>query len=367
MNIRIGEVIKSLRNKNKVTQKSLAVYLGVTEQAVSKWESGTGYPDIELLPTIADFFSITVDYLLGVDKTERDKRLEEIYNEIKNIHFYGNSNEETLQNARSYAAEFPSNETILCHLANEICNLHQWSEKPNVNYLTEAEKIYISLIDNTKNIELKNDVIGRLAILYAQGFKNFVKCDDTLNMLTDINNCREIIKAVVYRNTNKDLKPMQNYFKAMLDQLMFNMTNYIIYSKPNEGIHGDSKIEVFEKMIELYKFIIGDNLLDFNDDVAYLYRIIATYKIAQGKKEETLSVLEKMCHHVELGSKVKDGDKYTGYFTDLLTYENPNDRPITLAQETLNDRLAQDRYDSIREDVRFKQIEETLKKIVEAN
>ena len=40
----------------------------------------------------------------------------------------------------------------------------------------------------------------------------------------------------------------------------------------------------------------------------------------------------------------KDGDHYTGYFTDLLTYENPDDRPITLAEETLNDRLTQDRY-----------------------
>ena len=40
MNIRIGEVIKQLRNKNKYTQKALACYLGVTEQAISRWESG---------------------------------------------------------------------------------------------------------------------------------------------------------------------------------------------------------------------------------------------------------------------------------------------------------------------------------------
>ena len=72
MNIRIGEVIKQLRNKNKHTQKALACYLGVTEQAISRWESGTGYPDIELLPAIAQVFSVTVDYLLGVDKTEKD-------------------------------------------------------------------------------------------------------------------------------------------------------------------------------------------------------------------------------------------------------------------------------------------------------
>ena len=108
--IKIGKNIKKLREKKSITQEKLANYLGVTPQAISRWESGTGYPDIELLPAIAQVFSVTVDYLLGVDKTEKDKRLEEIYNEIKNINFYGNSNEETLQNARKFAAEFPSNE-----------------------------------------------------------------------------------------------------------------------------------------------------------------------------------------------------------------------------------------------------------------
>lgn len=367
MNIRIGEVIKQLRNKNKYTQKSLAVYLGVTEQAISRWESGTGYPDIELLPAIAQVFSVTVDYLLGVDKTEKDKRLEEIYNEIKNINFYGNSNEETLQNARKFAAEFPSNETILCHLANEICRLHQWNEKPNLAILNEAEKIYITLIENAKDVDMKNDVIARLASLYANGYKNYSKCDDALDMLSKLSSCRELTAARVYASTPLCVIKKQTVIKEMLDQFMVLLTGYILNSKPNEGEHWDDKIKAFENKIELYKFIIGDDLLDFNGDVAHMYRIIATYKIAQGKKDETLEALENMCHHIELESKVKDGDHYTGYFTDLLTYENPNNSPITLAQETLNDRLSQSRYDSIREDVRFKQIEERLKKIVEAN
>lgn len=362
MNIRIGEVIKSLRNKNKYTQKALACYLGVTEQAISRWESGTGYPDIELLPAIAQVFSVTVDYLLGVDKTEKDKRLEEIYNEIKNINFYGNSNEETLQNARKFAAEFPSNETILCHLANEICRLHQWNEKTNLAILNEAEKIYITLIENTKDVDIKNDVITRLASLYAIGYKNSAKCDEVLEKLSKLSLCRELVAARIYSSTPNGLLKKQILIKEMLNQLMVNLTNYILCPKENEDV--EAKIIALEKMIELYKFIIGDNLVDFNGDVAYLYRVIGTYKIAQGKKEETLDALEKMCYYIELDSKVKDVEHYTGYFTNLLTYENHNDRPITLAQETLNDRLTQDRYDSIREDARFKQIEERLKELI---
>lgn len=367
MNIRIGEVIKQLRNKNKYTQKALACYLGVTEQAISRWESGTGYPDIELLPAIAQVFSVTVDYLLGIDKTEKDKRLEEIYNEIKNINFYGNSNEETLQNARGYAAEFPSNETILCHLANEICRLHQWDEKPNLTILNEAEKIYITLIENTIDIDMKNDVIARLASLYANGYKNYSKCDDTLDMLSKLSSCRELAAAGVYASTPLGVLKKQTVIKEMLDVFIVVLTRYILKSKPNEGEHWDDKIKAFEKMIDIYKFIIGDDLVDFNGDVAYLYRVIATYKIAQGKKEETLEALEKMCHHIELESIVKDGDHYSGYFTDLLTYKDPNNSPITVAQETLFDRLTHNRYDSIREDARFKQVEERIRIIVEGN
>ena len=50
MIIKIGEKVKLLRKKNDVTQDRLAEYLGITAQAISRWESETCYPDIELLP-----------------------------------------------------------------------------------------------------------------------------------------------------------------------------------------------------------------------------------------------------------------------------------------------------------------------------
>ena len=60
----IGEKIKNLRVENHITQNQLAKEFHVTAQAVSKWEKGLAYPDIELLIHIADFFDVTVDYLL---------------------------------------------------------------------------------------------------------------------------------------------------------------------------------------------------------------------------------------------------------------------------------------------------------------
>lgn len=65
MNIKnIGAVISELRKAKGVTQEELAKYVGVSAQAVSKWENG-GVPDTELLPQIADFFEVSIDKLFG--------------------------------------------------------------------------------------------------------------------------------------------------------------------------------------------------------------------------------------------------------------------------------------------------------------
>ena len=60
----IGKQISALRKERGIKQEELAKFVGVTIQAVSKWENG-GVPDTELLPKIADFFSVSIDALFG--------------------------------------------------------------------------------------------------------------------------------------------------------------------------------------------------------------------------------------------------------------------------------------------------------------
>ncbi len=62
----IGIRIAELRKQKGVTQEEMANVIGTSAQAISKWECGKNYPDIELLPTIADYFDISVDSLFRI-------------------------------------------------------------------------------------------------------------------------------------------------------------------------------------------------------------------------------------------------------------------------------------------------------------
>lgn len=63
MNISIGENIKILRKNMSIGQEILANAVGVSVQAVSKWETGQSLPDVGIIPDIADFFKVSIDSL----------------------------------------------------------------------------------------------------------------------------------------------------------------------------------------------------------------------------------------------------------------------------------------------------------------
>ena len=68
----IGERIKELRKKNDLTQEKLAEYLGVSFQAVSKWECGQSCPDLSLIVPLTKLFQISADELLGITESKED-------------------------------------------------------------------------------------------------------------------------------------------------------------------------------------------------------------------------------------------------------------------------------------------------------
>lgn len=86
--IKISENIALLRREKGITQEELAGVLGVTNQSVSKWETGQCYPDIELLPDIARYFEVSIDELFGYEssiKTIKSDTDDELFAEAVKI------------------------------------------------------------------------------------------------------------------------------------------------------------------------------------------------------------------------------------------------------------------------------------------
>ena len=82
-----NEKIQELRKQKGLTQEELAEKLYVSRTAISKWESGRGYPNLESLKAISKFFSVTVDELLSTDEVltiaeEDNKRKEKRFRDL---------------------------------------------------------------------------------------------------------------------------------------------------------------------------------------------------------------------------------------------------------------------------------------------
>lgn len=86
-----NEKLQQLRTGKNLTQEQLAEQLYVSRTAISKWESGKGYPNIESLKCISKFFSVTIDELLSGEElislaeTENRSNVKRIYNIISGI------------------------------------------------------------------------------------------------------------------------------------------------------------------------------------------------------------------------------------------------------------------------------------------
>ncbi len=111
MKLKIDETILRCRREKNLTQEELAAALGVSPQSISNWEHG-GYPDIELLPSIANFFGITVDELIGNDKISVEEDIAAFPKK-----YYAVDGEERLNLALTYYRKYPNNFTIMELLA----------------------------------------------------------------------------------------------------------------------------------------------------------------------------------------------------------------------------------------------------------
>lgn len=113
--LQFKDKIKKLRKEKDMTQEQLAEYMGVSPQAVSRWETGATCPDIFALPSLAELFDITVDELLGVDEKEKQKEIRNIIS-IAEKKLNQSIIDEPIVELREALNKYPNNEQLLCSL-----------------------------------------------------------------------------------------------------------------------------------------------------------------------------------------------------------------------------------------------------------
>lgn len=366
MNINIDTKIKELRNSKNVTQEMLANHLGVTPQAISRWETGNGYPDIETLTLLADFFSVSTDELLGFNLSEREKRVAEIKKEIIKLSEIGSDND-NLNFARQSVAEFPSNHYFQKNLADCLCRYYMWQDLDrDIKQLEEAEKLYITIINDTQDDALKFDSIAALASLYGNGYKDSEKALLTVNNLPRMEYSRENIRAKIFKG-EESIQYKQKYIELLTDALGIEIQNLVLNGMSNETEKWDLKVDMLRTQIRLYEMIFGDDFKFYNVRLSNTYRIIATYLIAQGKQAETLDALEKATEYAIAYDKAfnnEHGRFYSSPFVNNVSYNERNDEFYELTEHSQSyytlEKLTQNRYDTIRSDKRFIEMIETL-------
>ncbi len=185
MSKNFSENFKAMRKKHNLTQEQIAEALGVSCQAVSKWETNSSYPDISLLPIIADYFGVSVDYLIGHDTS---KQAEEINNVCKLADdlFTNNSYMEAIPIIRGALIKHPGNEKLMYKLAWALSGTKRESE----NNYEEAIILYHKILEISTDTEMRSRVARDLMYRYSTE-EEWNKALSFANALPEFELCRE--------------------------------------------------------------------------------------------------------------------------------------------------------------------------------
>lgn len=214
MKLNLNDTIRQLRLRDGRTQEDLAQALGVTCQAVSRWEKGGSYPDMELIPSIANFFGISIDELFGYHN-ERAKKVDDLVERIYEMNSRNNGRDECMdeciQLAREGMAEFPGNEKIMLCLASMLYNAgyvrygeHHFIDAEGYSVYdiqrhrtyaewAEAVKLYEKLLTVLPEGNMRQTAVRNLVQLYL----NIGETDKALavtDLIPSINDCREFLR-----------------------------------------------------------------------------------------------------------------------------------------------------------------------------
>lgn len=218
MNLPISKVIRRLRRERDITQEELAAAVGVTYQSVSRWENGLAYPDMELIPRIAQYFAISTDLLFGTDSASVKTRLDIHYRKINEVR---SDLELFYQACKSAYEEFPKEFSFGLWLCR--CYVYH-GIRPYEEHLDEIRDICRNIIDHCTNENIRIEAMEMIVI--AEKEENL---DRWLGMMPSWKSCKEVLLESRYgyhRDHEKYRIQRQENFISFVEYAFYNCNEF---------------------------------------------------------------------------------------------------------------------------------------------
>lgn len=359
MKLSIGENIKLFRKAKDITQEQLAEMLNVSSQSVSRWELGICYPDMELLPMLAEIFEITVDKLLGVDNIAEKKKVDEYLNRFQ-VAINQGKIDECISIAREGVAEYPNNYALLNKLmyalfvsGDDTGNISNWKENME-NYDAEITSLGERIMKYCPDQNIRLEAISRLAFNHCeQGRKEIGK--QNYEMLPPMILCRE---NQMWWSLEEDEKTsfLQKQIKKSYDMLY----DFIWLLATCGKLSPTNSLSVIKKAEELTNLITDEKQYNIDSwgnsrihyDKAKLYSKI-------GCKKSVYEQLELAARKAIDFDNRPETEEYNSLLLGNVTekridFETADTRPLTKIMR--NKWLSDNAFDSIRNTPEFEKI-----------
>lgn len=362
MKINVANNLKRLRKERNITQEKLAEFIGVSFQAVSKWERDEGYPDITLLSALANFFGVTTDELIGMKEINDKQRIDEILQIWEENRTAGNI-QKCIDICREGLESFPNDFQLMTNLADSLGFLDNIAWETRKKNLEEAIEIDKRILEHCADSEIRNYVHANLCLHYYWNGDN-QKAVEEAEKLPFLFQTRETVLPGLKSGeelTRSAQCAIMRFTEALwLAALELADVNYC----NDQPWTVEERIKILDKTNEIYRIIYDDGDYHFaNGYVSHNYRAMADLSLQINKTEDALLYLEQSAEFAiardELPPKIKH--------TSLLVNTQEYDIDCTSKNYTCNDsallleKLQQERYDVIRNDERFIAIVSRLK------
>lgn len=253
----LGANIRGFRKNKGFTQEELAGMLGVTPQAVSRWESEAGLPDVSMVVPIAQALNVTTDMLLGYNPSDKDDYLlETVKNKIKAMHDISDARGSALKKVEYLAGEVsrnPMNFEMNLLYVQQVAELSYYidmegllAENPErANALLEdGIKKGVTIIRYTDSRSLAEKAHYALAWIYIHS-KDFENAREHINVLPSLENAkvREFLysELIFFEHGFEEMKDSltatnKKLCSVLLSQLNCMMENYAYWGEKDEAL-----------------------------------------------------------------------------------------------------------------------------------